>query len=457
MQFENTIFRMKYLILLVVLIITILAKPWEISFAGGLHPMNDSTLLIASTSGIKAPLPLFPIGQVINNEDSQFSETEQFDKSIERFMRTWSIQGASFALMKDNKLLYAKGYGFADKEAGVQTDVKHIFRIASVSKLITAVGIMKLEEEGKLKLSDPVFGPDGILNDSIYSSIKDPRAKKITIENLLRHQGGFSNAYGDPMFSPVDIAKKMHVKAPADLNTIIQYALSRRLNYNPGMTTIYSNLGYGILTKVIEKISGTGYESYICQTILKPIGCFDMHLGRNLYENKLANEVKYYENATNGLIPACDGSNQLVPKYYGGNNIEELYGAGGWVASPAELLRFLASIDGNPDIPDILKPETVSLMTAFSQETLPIGWMHITADGEWWRTGTLSGTSALMKKQSDGYSWVFITNTSSWKGSKFPSYINSAVSRAFQTHVKWPEKDLFKQQQFDPHQLLVTQ
>ena len=106
---------------------------------------------------------------------------------------------------------------FADEEENVPMDVMHVFRIASISKLITAVAIMKLQEEGKLTLQDRVFGPEGILNDTIFSDIKDPRTTKITVENLLRHQGGFSIAYGDPMFCPVEIARKMQVPPPADL------------------------------------------------------------------------------------------------------------------------------------------------------------------------------------------------------------------------------------------------
>lgn len=67
------------------------------------------------------------------------------------------IKGASLA-MKDGKHVYSKGYGYADEENEVKTDVNHIFRIASVSKLITAAGIMKLVENGTLSLDDKVFG-----------------------------------------------------------------------------------------------------------------------------------------------------------------------------------------------------------------------------------------------------------------------------------------------------------
>ena len=84
------------------------------------------------------------------------------------------------------------------------------------------------------------------------------------------------------MFCPVDIAEKMNVPAPADLNTIIKFVLSRRLGFTPGTSTCYSNIGYGILSKVIEKVSGKDYEKFIQDSILIPAGCYDMHLAHNL-------------------------------------------------------------------------------------------------------------------------------------------------------------------------------
>ena len=344
---------------------------------------------------------------------------------------------------------------FADEEENVPMDVMHVFRIASISKLITAVAIMKLQEEGKLTLQDRVFGPEGILNDTIFSDIKDPRTTKITVENLLRHQGGFSIAYGDPMFCPVEIARKMQVPPPADLNTMIRFVLSRRLGFTPGSGARYSNIGYGILSKVIEKVSGEDYELYVKRHILRPAGCFDMHLGKNLYDDKLPNEVKYYEVSNAEQIQACDGSGKLVARSNGGNNIEELYGAGGWVASPAELLRFLAVIDKDPGIPDLLSDASIDYMTQEVPSAYPIGWIETTSRGEWFRSGTLAGTSALMKKQKDGYSWVFLTNTSSWKGSRFPHYIDNAVRQAMASVHSWPERDLFEMQRFDHEKLLV--
>lgn len=445
---------MKYIVLIAVIALIIFVKPWDISIAGGVWSVKQDSTIVPPLS--ETPSLLLPINQVTNNTDSDLPQTQRFDRMIEHFMEKWEIKGASFALMKDNRLVYCKGYGYADVEAGLPTDVKHVFRVASVSKLITAVGIMKLREEGKLHLSDPVFGPRGILNDSCFSDIKDPRSKTITIEQLLRHQGGFSLAYGDPMFCPLDIARKMNVELPVNLNTTIRFVLSRRLSFTPGEATRYSNVGYGILSKVIEKVSGEDYEEYIRQHILKPAGCSDMFIGHNRDTDRLPNEVKYYEVANAELIPACDGSGELVPRSNGGNNIEELSGAGGWVASPAELLRFLAAIDGKPGVKDILKPETISYMTEYVPNALPIGWIDTNPEGDWMRTGTLAGTSALMKKQHDGYSWIFVTNTSSWKGSHFTHYINTMMEKALVTVAGWPERNLFDLQEMDHEKLMAV-
>lgn len=445
---------MKYFVGIVIIGLVVLLKPWESGMANGLWATRQDTVSVSSDNSSDS-IHLLPVNQVITNEDSELELTRKFDRQIEKFMRQWEIKGASFALMKNDRLIYSKGYGFADAEANVPMDVMHVFRIASVSKLITAVGIMKLQEEGKLRLDDRVFGPEGILNDSAFLNIRDKRTQKITVENLLRHQGGYTIAYGDPMFCPLDIAKKMQVPPPADLNTMIRFVLSRRLSYTPGESTAYSNIGYGILSKVIEKVSQEDYETYIRQHILLPAGCFDMHLGKNLYEDKLPNEVKYYEVSNAERIPACDGSGRLVSRSNGGNNIEELYGAGGWVASPSELLRFLATIDQDPVIPDLLSEASIEYMTRHVPHTLPIGWIETNQEGDWSRTGTLAGTSALMKKQANGYAWVFLTNTSSWKGSRFPDYIEAAVNRAMATVAEWPQRDLFELQSMEHEKLLV--
>ena len=147
------------------------------------------------------------LNRLISNEDSEIDELRALDKKIERYMTKWWIKGASLTITRNDSLIYAKGYGWADEEKGIEMQPGHIMRMASVSKLMTAVGIMVLQDRGLLNIKDTVFGPDGILCDSLYSShIKDKKHYRITVEHLLRHQGGF---YRDPVFSSRDVKHQM--------------------------------------------------------------------------------------------------------------------------------------------------------------------------------------------------------------------------------------------------------
>jgi CubicO group peptidase (beta-lactamase class C family) len=345
--------------------------------------------------------------------------------------------------MKDEKLIYAKGYGWADKERGEWAEVKHIFRIASLSKLITGAAVMKLCEEGKIDLSDRPFATGATLDLPQFSSIKDSRIRNITIDQLLRHKAGFSNRGGDPMFNLSLISKRLNLNREAETDEIISYSLNQRLSYNPGHGTRYSNLGYLILSRLIEVVSGLEYEDYVKEHIFKPAGVYDIHLAKNYYDERYINEVKYYEPRDEELIESYKGDGSMMQRCYGGNNIRGLLGAGAWVASPSELLKLIAALDGRDNVPDILTKESVRIMTNSTPTTLPIGWAKCTSSGDWSRTGTLSGTSALLKYSRDGFSWVFVTNTSSWKGSTFPRQIDALFRNAFKRVPLWPERDLF--------------
>lgn len=103
------------------------------------------------------------LNQLLTNELSSRPETEGMDKDIERYMKRWELRGVQIAVSRNDSLVYAKGFGWADEERGEAMTPGHIMRIASVSKLLTAVGIMKLREQGRLKLSDHVFGAKGLL------------------------------------------------------------------------------------------------------------------------------------------------------------------------------------------------------------------------------------------------------------------------------------------------------
>ena len=384
-----------------------------------------------------------PLNHLLSNSDSALPEAGKFDRAVEQFMTRWDITGASLAIMKDGDLIYSKGYGWADKEDSVRMEVRHILRLASLSKLITATAVMKLYEQGKLTLDSRVFGPQGILNDSLFLRYTDKRIPDVTIEQLLRHKGGFTVRAGDPMFDWQLVQRVLKRQPPYTIDDYVEYAVRSGLGFRPGTRTYYSNLGYVVLSKVIEKLTGQPYETYVQDSILAPAGCYDMHIGHSRHAEKFPNEVRYYETKEAEKFPACDGSGQMTAKSDGGNDIQGLSGAGGWVASPTEILLFVAAIDGSDTRPDILQPATIRLMTQKTDGSLPLGWMSTEKDGTWSRTGTMSGTNALLRKQSNGYTWVFVTNTSSWKGSRFHRYISTMLRNAFGKVSEWPERDLF--------------
>lgn len=139
------------------------------------------------------------LNDTLSNDMSDIDTLYSMDRKIEAYLEQWGIRGASLAIMRNDSLVYAKGYGWADEGKGEKMDPRNIMRMASVSKLITATGIMVLQERGLLSLGDTVFGASGILNDSTYTaSIRDKSMYGITVEQLLRHKGGFSNRRGIP-------------------------------------------------------------------------------------------------------------------------------------------------------------------------------------------------------------------------------------------------------------------
>jgi len=385
-----------------------------------------------------------PLSFRLNNKISAYESMQEFDNHITEFMKDWKIVGASVAVIKDEKLIYTKGFGYADKENKIETEPHHLFRVASVSKLITAIAIMKLVEAGKISLNDTVFGENGILNMSEYLDIKDKRVLNITVENLLNHSGGWSGKKADPMFRNIEIARVMKKELPISTETIIEYVLkNKKLDFKPGTRASYSNVGYAVLGKIIEKTTGVTYETYITTHILNPIGIYDMHLGKSSINDLLENEVRYYGLPDERKVQSSIVENKKVAKYYGGNSLESLEAAGAWIASATELAILLVYIDGYIKKTDILSPESVKKMTTVKRGMKPIGWSGTDGKENWWRSGTLSGTSALIKRQNNGISWVFIMNTTPKYGSKFTYRINHAVTNGLLTVHNWPTFDLF--------------
>jgi len=385
-----------------------------------------------------------PVSYNITNEHSNIFSFHNADSIFINFLIKNKIKGASIAIAKEGRLVMAKGYGYANYENEEIVEPRHIFRIASVSKLLTAIGIMKLYEEDKLDIHGKVFGKEGYLKDSVYlSKIKDKRLYNITIHNLLNHSGGWSRKRPDPMFSYFVIARRLRKELPVNMNDVMEYTLAKNLDFKPGTKSSYSNFGYALLGKIIEDITNQPYEDYIKENILYPLGIYDMHLARSFYHQKHVNEVSYYETGNQRKVPAFNDRKNYVPKAYGGNNMELIAPTGGWLASPSELMKLLLSIDGFNSKPDILSEETINMMVDTKDIGVPYGWKG-SSNGFWWRTGTLTGTSALIARQNNELCWIVLLNTSAKNATRFPRYVHLTMNKMLRSINEWPEYDLFE-------------
>ena len=354
---------------------------------------------------------------------------EFYDSSIVDFMRKYGIPGGAFAMMRDGKLIYARGFGYADvaNKTPVQPDA--LFRIASVSKPLTSAAIMKLVEEGKLELDEPVAPFIAHLTPAPGATV-DPRWNDITIRHLLNHTGGWDRTKPDGGFDPIDrpiiAATAVNAPTPASSETLVRYMKGMPLDFNPGAKFAYSNFGYIILGRVIERLSGMPYKEFVRTRVLQPVGANRTQQGRSRMSDALAEEVKYYwpgMSVVNApMFPSVFPGEGPVPANYGGFHLEVSDASGAWVSSTIDLLRFVGGVDGLANRPDILSAPTIANMTSTGPTACPgsgckyaFGWWVLPTQGDatWYHGGTLPGTTAMLVRSDDNYSWVALFNTRS--------------------------------------------
>lgn len=387
-----------------------------------------------------------------------------FDKLMSDFVANNGVPGASIAIVKDGRLVYARGFGYADREKKEPVRPISLFRIASISKPITATAIFRLIDEGKLSLDDRVF--DILKYKPLFEGDAeyDKRHDKITIRMLLQHTGGWDRgASFDPMFRPVTIAKLFKVDPPAKPEYIIRYMLGRKLDFDPGRKYAYSNFGYCLLGRVIEEKTGMKYDEYVKKSILKPIGITQMRIGRSLLPGRQKNEVRYYRHdgkKGKSVFAANLGKPVLWP--YGSWYLEAMDSHGAWIASAVDLAKFAAALD-QPQKSGILK--RASLQAMFAPPPAP-AWRKKNGQladrfygGGWsirpagkpgrfnsWHTGSLDGTSTILVRRHDGLSWAVLFNTRRTTFGTIPSRtIDPKVHSVANAVKSWPKHDLFSE------------
>jgi CubicO group peptidase (beta-lactamase class C family) len=315
------------------------------------------------------------------------------DNAVTAFMTTYQIPGVSIAITKNGKLVYLKSYGKMSATDNTPVTDNSLYRIASVSKPITAVGIMKLLEANKLTLDSKIFGTGSILGND-YPTTQMANLTDITVRHLLHHTVGvWGNDANDPMF-----------KNPAmNHEQLIKWTLDNYPATTGRGTYRYSNFGYCLLGRIIEKLSGKTYEQFIKDEVLTPCGISNMSIAGNTLSDRKPNEVIY------------TGQSGYSPYSY---NIPRMDSHGGWIASAKDLAKFMIRVDGFSNKPDILQPATITAMTTRSvpSSNYAAGW-GVNNANHWWHTGSLPGTASEIIRANSGFSWVILCNSRSYSSS----------------------------------------
>jgi CubicO group peptidase (beta-lactamase class C family) len=380
-----------------------------------------------------------------------------FDELMRDFVREHQVVGASLAVTKDARLVYARGFGLADRDQGEPVEPASLFRIASLSKPITGAAIVQLVERKVLALDNKVCEVLAL------QKTMDPRWHQISIRQLLHHTGGWDRDKSfDPMFRSVKIAKNLKVPPPAMPEHIIHYMTAERLDFDPGNRYVYSNFGYSLLGRVIERVGGAPYGEYVRRQVLAPLGISRMQLGATLAGGRRPHEVRYYDRQDRTGPSVMGPLGEQVPLPYGTWCLEAMDAHGGWLASAIDLVRFAAALD-RPEQCKILKPASIETLFARPSDAAghkedgglkdvyyACGWnvRQVGRNGghNTWHTGALDGTSTLMVRRHDGVNWaVLFNNRKTENGKELAGTIDPLVHRAADKVTHWPDQDQFGQ------------
>jgi N-acyl-D-amino-acid deacylase len=368
---------------------------------------------------------------------------ERINQRVRRHMSEMSIPGVSLAIARAGSLVLARGYGWANVAAQEQVEPRTLFGLASVSKSLTAATVLKLVEAGKLNLDARAFAVLDRLQP-IPGDEVDSRIRTITIRQLLQHAGGWDRRLsGDANSFPQRVADRMSVKPPISPEQLARFMLGLKLDFDPGTSSRYSNIGYIVLGLVIERVTGQPYEQAVRAVTLQPLGLGAMRLDLPRGKGYLPGEAHRYS-------PRGKEDRQ-------GGHLLITMASGGWLATATDLVRFLIALDGTRGS-RFLGPAMLRAMTAPPAPPLRprpdgsffgLGWDQVrrTPEGPFYcKGGGLFGMHAHIEHTEGGIDWALL-----WNGGRRDQTIEEGTADPFVKIIRqglaeielWPETDFF--------------
>jgi len=345
---------------------------------------TSTTFVPTTTTVVQLPLP----------------NTDLFDAAIKLHTIDAGSRDVSAAVIFQGQVIHT--FAASSDKSSRPVNVDTNFRIASISKILTAETVMKLVEQDLLQLDEPIVGR---IADTFGLTVADERARNITIRQLLSHTSGISN-----------FLKIFFDAGSYDQMGMLKEALSVQLASEPGSTFKYGNVSYVLLGKAIELVTGLSYQDATKKLVLTPLGLDSFRL------------VGTYEFGPNDALHAVSGSRTYM---------EQLGPAGAWVATATDVAKLLDSLDPQSPSVHVISSESMALMK-LPATPVPVGpiWdygfgLRLFVSGEWGHSGSIENVHAMAIHRPDGLSVsVLVNGTKPKETDDLIEAINEAVLAA---------------------------
>jgi D-alanyl-D-alanine carboxypeptidase len=340
-----------------------------------------STTDVSSTTAISTTVPVTVTPTTVRPVQEPLPNPELFDAAIRLHTLDAGSRDVSVAVVYDGQVIHS--YAASSRKSSRAVDEQTSFRIASISKILTAVTVLKLVEQGQLELDEPIVGR---VADNIGLMLADSRARDISVKQLLAHTSGISNFL--EIFFDIGAYDQM---------SMLSEILGQSLSTEPGSAYKYSNVNYVLLGKAIELVTGLSYHDAVEQLVLAPLGLQSFRL------------VGTYEFGPSDALHAVSG---------GRTYMEQLGAAGAWVATAIDVAKMVDSINADSPTLHILNADLMKLMKAPAtpKPVTPI-WdyglgLRLFVSGEWGHSGSIENVHSMAVHRPDGLVVAVLVNGS---------------------------------------------
>ena len=284
---------------------------------------------------------------------------DNYKANLEKLMEQYDIPGASVSITEDGQTIYDQGFGYANMEKKIPVGSDTLFFTGSVGKMYTTAAMLKLTQNQDISLDDPVteYLPE--------FQMDDPRYKNITLRMLLNHSAGLPSDVNTTQMSAGSLL-------PEETNLdVFEELRSQTLRSNPGDYAVYSNLGFQIITQIIEKLSGQTYGDYLKDNFFTPLKLENTYLASS--ENEDVAEDRF-------ALPV-DEKGRTLPREYSSRSLE---GTGGIASTTEDLCKFIdgilstdTGILNEQSISELRKDQSLTAKFPGQQPLNGLGWDQI--------------------------------------------------------------------------------